>query len=292
MGIWKIRVKDQVNPDKVGYFKSWSLQLWGEVIDPAEARDWSPAESSESDEEQVGSNPSGTVSQKPKPTDHLPDDHGSAEGEAHEPGLGNTRPTAGPDVAVGPGADDAVVGEDGSIDYGADGSSWYDSGVHVVKEHKTWLAGGGGLFFLAIIAAGAGFWFLRIRRKRKMMQDLSVERGSYEPVAEEVPMGLLGSRKRGAQGAPGSKDLYDAFAENDLTEDEDDDEDDGRRGETAQLKYHDDFLGDDEEDGPTGSRGAYRDEQGQGKRMSPEQGSSSTSSWQDADPRARSPAGI
>lgn len=105
-------------------------------------------------------------------------------------------------------------------------------------------------------------------------------------------MGLLGSRKRGAQGAPGSKDLYDAFAENDLTEDEDDDEDDGRRGETAQLKYHDDFLGDDEEDGPTGSRGAYRDEQGQGKRMSPEQGSSSTSSWQDADPRARSPAGI
>jgi hypothetical protein len=96
----------------------------------------------------------------------------------------------------------------------------------------------------------------------------------------------LGSRNRRST-EPGSKDLYDAFAENDLTEDEDDDEDDERRG----LKYHDDFLEDgDEDDKPSGSgSGAYRDE---GKRTSPEQGSSSTSSWQDGDPRARSPAGL
>ena len=304
VGIWKIRVKDQVNPDKVGYFKSWSLQLWGEVVDPAKAKHWSPAESGESDEEQIGSKPSGTVSQKPKPTDHLPDDHGSAEGEAHEPGLGNTRPTSGPDVATGPGADEDVVNEDGSIDYGSDKQSWYDSGVHVVKEHKTWLAGGGGIFLLAVIAAGGAFWFMRVRRKRKMMQDLSVERGQYAPVAEEVPMGVLGPSKNNKRGTvgPGNKDLHDAFAENDLTEDEDDDEDDereddrsGRRGETAALKYHDDFLGDDEEgdDGrPMASAGGYRVELDPGKRTSPEQGSSSTSSWQDADPRTRSPSGL
>lgn len=121
------------------------------------------------------------------------------------------------------------------------------------------------------------------------MEDLAVERGQYAPVAEHVPMGILGSRKRRPE--PASRDLYEAFADDGLTDDEDDDEGDDRRGETDRLKYHDDFLADGDDDERPSDGGGYRDAPRE-KSPSHEQGSSSTSSWQDADPRARSPSGL
>jgi kexin len=257
------------------------LQLWGQAKDASKAKDWSPAETSGPDEEQTGSEatPTDKVSQKPKPTDHLPDDHGSAEGEAHKPGLGDTSPTAAADVSTGPGAEEDVTNENGDIGY--DGSGWYHTGIDTVKENKTWFAGGGGLFLLAI-AAGGVFFLFRARRKRQMMQELSAERGEYAPVAEEVPMGLLGRRNNDG----GKKDMYDdAFAENEMPEDDDFDTRDG-----APLKYHDDFLEDEEgeDDSPKRSTPAYRDDR-EGKSPSPgatgfSGQTSSSSSWQEADP--------
>jgi kexin len=231
-------VLDRINPETTGRFKFWSLQLWGEAIDASKAKLWSPAAAGEEDEEQVGSEPvePTTTAQKPKPTNLLPGDHGQAEGEAHKPGLGEPAPNPpGQDIAS-PNDDEAI----GVVDAGAD--EGYFKGIETLAHKTSVIAGVGGFIILAA-AAGGLYFFLRSRRKRSLFRDLSEgERGSYEPVSDSMQMGLLSGRKNdGANG--GSKDLYDAFAEGDIT----DDEDEGGAEQGATLGYHDSFL-DDEED--------------------------------------------
>ena len=105
---------------------------------------------------------------------------------------------------------------------------------------------------MLVVLAGAGtgaFFFFRARRRNRNPFGLANNgegaRGAYQPVSDDVPMGILdrGRRKlgmggRGGQGA-GSKDLYDAFGE------ESDEESDDDAGERTALRYHDDFLEDD-----------------------------------------------
>lgn len=311
VGIWKINVKDKVNPETRGHFKSWSLQLWGEASDASKARNWSPAELGQPDEEQTGSEPpAGTkITHKPKPTDLLPGDHGVAEGEADKPGLGDTQPTAPADIATGPGSESSEQEGD---------SAWYQSGLDTVKDNKHWFAGGFGLVVFAGVAIGA-FFVIRGKYKKQVMQDLSAERGEYQAVPEEVPMGILGregvrrqsSERRPAtglaaaaagQGSARDKELYDAFGENDLG----DEDEVSEHGEHAPLNYHDDFLQDDE-GGSSNSHHHRRTEDSATDRGRTSPGSktrsagddtikqpreadeSSISSWQDADPRAQEP---
>ena len=309
IGTWTITVKDQGNPEKTGRFVTWSLQLWGECVDPALAKIWAPAEEGQPDEEETGS--STTVSQKPKPTDHLPGDHGEASGEAHETGLGG-EPTA----TVSAGED--IAEPTGDIDEG------FFDGVESLSGSSTWLAGAGMIIVLTGAGVGA-FFFFRARRKRHNLFGMSNNgegaRGAYAPVSEDVPMGLLerGRRKLGGGGGGagglagargGSKELYDAFGDGPSDESEDEHDRDGLDERTA-LRYHDDFLGDDdptsgeppgysddpdgkgesgesgEPGGGTGEGGAGEGGAGEGgaghaRRVERERNSGSSSSWQDA----------
>lgn len=279
IGTWKINVKDQNNPDKTGRFIAWGLQLWGECVDPQLAKLWAPAEEGQPDEEETGSDPTATKVQKPKPTDHLPDDHGEADGEAHQPGLGG-QPTS----PATEGEDAAEPAQTGDIDEG------FFDGIENLASSSTWIAGAGGIVILAGAVTGA-FFYLRARRRKRNLFGFSNNgqgaRGAYQPVGEDdVPMGLLGRRGKTPKG-DGSKELYDAFGDGPSDESDLDTPGDER---TA-LRYHDDFLGDDEDHPPT-----YKDEpdgkdaRGEGsgtragtpRREGDTSHSGSSGSWQDA----------
>jgi kexin len=249
VGEWTIRVIDRVNPDKTGRFKFWSLQLWGEAVDASKTKLWAPALAGQDDEEQVGSEPAipTTTAQKPKPTNLLPGDHGQAEGESHKPGLGDSTPN--PPGQDGVETDEGVVSPGGAtedvgvVEAGAD--EGYFKGIETLATKTNFIAGAGGIILLAASATGL-FLFVRSRRKRSLFRNLSEgERGTYQPV-DSMQMGLLGGRKTGDGANGGSKDLYDAFAEGDMTEDEDEETD---VRETSALRYHDSFLDDEDAEG-------------------------------------------
>lgn len=297
VGTWTIMVKDAANPDKVGRFVAWSLQLWGEAVDADLAHPWAPAEEGMPDEEQTGSDPTTVIAQKPKPTDHLPDDHASAPGESHLPGLATT--TAADAVDPTSTSESEELGEPGFL-----------GGVTDLASSSSWLAGVAGIIVFAGIGAGV-FFGLRSRKRRRNLFGLSNDgqggaRGDYAPVSEDVPMGLLARGRRklgggGGGGATGIKELYDAFG--DGPSDESDNEgDDARLDERAALRYHDDFLEDE------GEERRSKDERGQGgyevddDLPAREEGGASTSagrggahesrsgssgSWQDATEDAR-----
>ena len=279
-GIWTIMVKDQINPEATGRFIAWSLELWGECIDASLAKVWAPAEEGQPDEEQTGSDPTATVSQKPKPTEHLPGNHGEASGEADQPGLGGTA-TAGPSGT----ADADITEPTGDVDEG------FFDGIESLSANSTWIAGAG----MIIVLSGSltcAFFYVRARRRRRNLFGLANSgegaRGAYAPMSEDVPMGLLerGRRKFGGgqKAGPGSKELYDAFGDGPSDESEDDEAGDATDERTA-LRYHDDFLGDD--DLATADPPEYRDEpvpevERTGRRGEGESNSGSSSSWQDA----------
>lgn len=265
VGTWTIKVKDQGNPQHHGRFISWSLQLWGESIDAKKAVPWSPAEEGQPDEEKTGSEASQVVSQKPKPTEHLPGDHGEASGEATEPGLAS--PTAGP------GSDEDIAEPDtsGGVDEG------FFDGIQSLASSSAWLAGAG--MIIVLLGAGIGaFFYVRSRRRNQNLFGLANNgegaRGAYAPLSEDVPMGLLerGRRKLGGGGggsrnAARTKELYDAFGDGPS----DDSEDDGLDERTA-LRYHDDFL--DDEDGHEHGQGHDERRQPPEYRDDPEEKSS------------------
>ncbi|KAJ9125404.1 hypothetical protein QFC22_000364 [Naganishia vaughanmartiniae] len=242
LGEWTIRVIDRVNPETTGRFKAWSLQLWGEAIDASLAKPWTLPVAGEEDEEEIGSEPVPTNSaQKPKPTNLLPGDHGQAQGEADKPGLavpGPPNPPGG-DVAGDGASDDNDISV---IEAGAD--EGYFKGIETLATKTNIIAGTGAFVIISAGIVGLLF-YLRSRRKRSLFKDLSEgERGDYQPVSDSMQMGLLSGRKSGTDArGRGSKELYDAFAEGDITEDEDE----GSDHESRALKYHDGFLEDEEE---------------------------------------------
>lgn len=277
--MWTIKVTDQVNPDTTGRFIAWSLQLWGECIDALIAKPWEPAGEGESDQEEIGSDPTAIISQKPKPTEHLPGDHGEAEGEANQPGLGGTATSTPTGTAL-----QNITEPTGDVDEG------FFYGIETLGANSTWIAGSGMIIVLAGSAIGA-FFFFRARRRRRNLFGLANRgegaRGAYAPVSEDVPMGLLerGRRKLGGgqKAGPGSKELYDAFG--DRPSDDSDDGGSPAGDDRTALRYHDDFLGDDEAE-PTHPP-EYRDEPRPerartGRRAEGESNSGSSSSWQDA----------
>lgn len=296
VGKWTIKVKDQINHDKTGRFVAWSLQLWGESVDPALAKLWAPAEEGQPDEEQTGSDSSATATQKPKPTELLPGDHGEASGEANQPGL--VSPTAQPQPT-------GTTGEDGDIaeptsPTDADADEGFFSGISNLASSSTWLVAAGAIIILSGAAISAFFVF-RARRQKRNLFGLSNNgqgaRGAYQPV-DDVQMSLLerGRRKFGKSKSEsqGTKDLYDAFGDGPSDEEEDD------LDERTALRFHDGFLEDNEPNEEEGPKTEYRDEpepetlrdeeeavgtkdKGKGKGPSEgESGSGSSSSWQDA----------
>ncbi|KIS68854.1 putative serine-type endopeptidase [Mycosarcoma maydis] len=245
-GEWKLRVFDPAHPNRVGNIYAWSMSLWGESIDPSKAVPWNFPEDSIEYHEKLPAAPETTIIKLPpsytssaklkKPTDHLPSNHGIAEGESH---VDFTNHNGSVPIAVQPEAD-----------------TGYISGL---KKNSSWVIVAGGL---VIIFAGSLAAFF-VMRKRKMRRGGSggggrggSGDGGYESLAndEEVAMGDLDDDGRGSRRGEKSrrtKELYDAFAEG-----SDDDEDQaaeasaGRgllgRGRTDEP-YRDDL--DDDDDG-------------------------------------------
>jgi subtilisin-like proprotein convertase family protein len=89
VGTWTMEVFDRANPKQTGNFWAWSMTLWGETMDASKAKVWNFPEDSVEYHETLPAAPSTTTvyqpelvsSQRPKPTDHLPEDHGSKPGE-------------------------------------------------------------------------------------------------------------------------------------------------------------------------------------------------------------------
>jgi kexin len=232
-----ITVKDAANPESTGRFKKWSMQLWGEVADENDAPLWSPAAAGEIDEEETGSPTPTPIPQKPKPTALLPTEHGGSLPESLQTsGAFATAPHGSAETDDKP--DTHASADEGVFD-----------GIDTLRKHSTWL--GGAILIVLIAALGVGGFFLvRQRRRRARLMGMSggeASRGNYAPVADDdVPMSLMERGRRAVgmghkerDGGEESKELYDAFG--DGPSDSEDEED--REG----LRYHDDFLADDDE---------------------------------------------
>lgn len=302
IGQWTINVHDRANPKATGNFWAWSMTLWGQSIDPAKAKPWNFPESSAEFHETLASAPTTTAVQGagstgttgsyklPKPTDHLPEDHGTQTGESHQ---------------------DWTGAQDGSAAAAKpEGDTGYLTGL---KKNSTWLFVAAGI--VIIFAASVGAFFCLRRRSRRNRPGA----GDYEFVPEgddDLQLSRMGggSNGRGIDGASSgrrTREIYDAFRPGSDDEFDSDDEDKGallkrQGGRGVDAPYHDDdetqdarFTIDEEEAGatpaaatdPSAAEKAALAKEGDllggndnssGSNSSQGEGADSSGSWQDA----------
>ncbi|KAI0077117.1 hypothetical protein K474DRAFT_1662048 [Panus rudis PR-1116 ss-1] len=241
VGTWTIRVSDQHREGQNGTFLGWTMTLWGSVIDESKVKEYDIPVLDQTlppllDHHDSPATPT-TTKAHPKPTEHLPPDHGAAEGEAHKPAFpGSSKP------------EDAVENPSGTLTPTPD-EGWFSDLSNLVTN-QAW-------FFIAIgavvifgVAVGIFFWRRAVQRRRLQYSSLP---------GDEMAMSSVSGRPR-------TKELYDAFGE--VSDDEDADESTGLRpgGPMAErssvgLAYHSGFLDDDDPSTAGGPRtGQYRDE--------------------------------
>jgi len=245
IGDWTIRVSDMEN-ERNGSFIGWNMILWGSAVDSEKVTKFEltpthnvfpPTESAMSPIQ-----PS-TTKTHPRPTAHLPGDHGSAEGENSNPAFSTSiaTPTTTPSIS-------------------APDEGWFSDMSKLISSQK-WFFGAISVVFLFGIGAGIFFW-RRHAARRAAYTSLSA--------TEEVTMTALGgSRPRDAARTATTRQLYDAFGE--VSDEEDADENTalraghGRgRSPSVGIGFHSGFLDDDD---PTTAPGlpptsGYRDEPG------------------------------
>ncbi|KAK0562432.1 pheromone processing endoprotease [Tilletia horrida] len=284
VGTWKLEVFDKATPDKTGNFFGWSMTLWGAAIDPAKAVPWTfPQNSVEAHESLAGepatTTPAGSTPTKPsKPTEHLPGDHGTAEGE-------NTIDFTNPDKGKPSGAASSSPGASPPLEKPA-ADTGYLTGL---RKNSTWLivAGGVVIIFLGSLVA---FFVLRRNRNRRggggggvgsrsgyefvpddeddVLAMDSLERGSSSRAGRGGAAGAGADRRAkgrlvGSTGESRTKELYDAFGTA-SEDDEDAEEDDGLGGRRTGYHdgaYHDDDDDDDERSQAHAKRGLDEDEE-------------------------------
>jgi len=210
IGDWTLRVSDQSDPEFTGHFLGWSMTLWGESIDASKAKLFElpdkiaplPPHYTASSSIQA------TTKTIARPTQGLPTDHATAEGE-------NSKP------AFPPQDDAAIPSITPTVDEG------YFTGITDLLRSNTWLFAAFGIVILFAICCGV-FLYRRAARRRRAGAD-------YIAVPGEAT--AMSSLERG-NAAPGrSKELYDAFG----GEEEDDDEHAGlvRHADTNDEGYRD-----------------------------------------------------
>lgn len=234
-------MSDQTADGRNGSFLGWSMTFWGSTIDASKAKvyvlptDDSPLPPTPSEEATATINPPVNTKTHPKPTDHLPADHGTAEGNSDKPAFGDAKPT--PTMTPTP------------------DEGWFPGMSKLVSSQK-W-------FFIAIsavvlfgICAGVFFWRRRAARRR---------RADYASLAgDDVAMSSVSRGGRPSPGGARAKELYDAFGE--VSDDEDADEETGLRPRGpgdgtpgGRLGFHSGFL-DDEDLASAGPTPIYKDE--------------------------------
>ncbi|CCO31048.1 hypothetical protein BN14_05082 [Rhizoctonia solani AG-1 IB] len=271
VGKWTIRVSDQNTGAHNGSFLGWDMTLFGSVIDPAKVELWTvpddPQDPNETPPPASTTSTTSTISttsstaestsmeatktgtkQHPKPTDHLPDDHHEAEGEAHKPTFGNKTTSATPTPTT------PVPVDEGYFAHMTD-----------LLKSQTWLFAALGAVVVFII--GVGIYFYRRRRQRRHYAALG---------GDDVPMSQVG----------GTRELYDAFGELSDGDGSDADEEMALRPRDHDaVRYHDGFLDDEEDERERGERYVdvpdERTPSGTGAR-SPGEESGSGASWEHA----------
>lgn len=246
VGNWTIRISDLENENN-GTFLGWNMVLWGSAIDPAKSTKFElintpnifpPKDSPH--------NPIATASTKshPRPTSHLPGDHGTAEGDNKNPAFSSVSAT--PTTTTRPTGIEA-------LDEG-----WFSDMSKLISSQKWFF---GAITVVLLFGIGAGIFFWRRRAARRVAYSNLAE-------TEEVTMntfggGQSGSRRDGARTAR-TRQLYDAFGE--VSDDEDADEHTGLRPREQSppvgLGFHSGFLDDDDPSSAAGLASApvYRDE--------------------------------
>jgi len=247
-GTWTIRVSDIGAEGRTGHFLGWQLSLFGSTIDASIKREYElslfekllPSVKSPNGPP-VSAHPTPTTSKvHPKPTLHLPGDHGEAEGEADKPAFDNT------DDATKPSTNATASGT--MIPTADEG--WF-SDMSALVSNQRWVFGAAGVVGVFGILAGVFLCRRAVRRRRA---------GDYSALPrDDVALGAISRDGR----APRTKELYDAFGEHD---DEDVDETTGLRatspgGAGPGLGFHEGFLDDEDANTPrTAPTSAYKDE--------------------------------
>jgi kexin len=251
-GEWTIRVSDIGAKGRSGQFLGWQLSLFGSTIDASIAREYEISlfdkvlPSLPSPNEPVnGDHPSTTTKAHPKPTEHLPGNHGEAQGEADKPAFDNG------DSSAEPSSSSTVPS--GTMVPTAD-EGWF-SDMSTLVSNQRWVFGAAGLVFIFGLTAGI-FLCRRAARRRRA--------GQYNALpGEDLALGTL---PRGRARGPRTKELYDAFGEQGDDDDDDDaDENTGLRAGSpsmgVEVGFHEGFLDDEDPNTPrTAPTPAYRDE--------------------------------
>lgn len=211
VGTWTLKVSDQSSEGHNGTFHGWRLMFWGSSIDPSVLTTYVLPLSeyqlpSTADDDAINIPTSTSSKSHPKPTSGLPDDHGTAEGEANKPAFPS--PSVPATATMTPTPDEG----------------WFSDMSNLVSSQK-WFFGAIGAVVLFGVGAAVFFW--RRRVKHRAYAALSA--------GDELQMNSV-SR----QGRPRAKELYDAFGE--LSDDEDADEETRLHG----VGFHSGFLDDDE----------------------------------------------
>ncbi len=276
------------------------MSLWGSVLDPGkdipvyvvptEEDVLPPTPTSTTD----GTSTSTSASSKtiPRPTEHLPGDHGDSEGEKTKPAFTTTAGAPSSTDSEKP-VEDTAESASASASPSATivptpDEGWF-SDLSVLVTNQMWFFVAIGAVVLFGISAGLFFWRRAVMRKRR--SNYSSLRGD-----DDVAMGSVGRTSGGSRGPQRTKELYDAFGE--VSDDEDADEETALRPHSISpglaTGLHSGFLEDD--DPPTGGSGErqtrYRDEpespvkdeKERERSGSPESGSGSGSgsSWEHA----------
>ncbi|KDR81702.1 hypothetical protein GALMADRAFT_239833 [Galerina marginata CBS 339.88] len=246
IGDWTLKVKDQNKEGSNGTFLGWNMVLWGSTIDPSQAikyevplvNDLLPP--AEAPVRPIVLPASATTSkQHPRPTDHLPTDHGVATGEKTKPAFTSMAPTGTSSPTTSP----ATIS--GTPDFG-----WFSDMSSLVTGQK-WFFVALGAVSLFGIGVGIFFWRRRVARNASNYTSLNNE--------NEMSMTALGTSITG--GPRTTRELYDAFGE---VSDDDDDETTALRQPLARstggLGFHSGFLDDDDPPTAGGVTPKYQDE--------------------------------
>lgn len=177
----------------------------------------------------------------PKPTEHLPGDHGVAEGEATRPAFSSAQSDIVEATASVPSASASETLTP------APDEGWFP-GMYKLVSNSKWVFGAAGVVIIFGIGVGAFFLW-----RRRMAQ-----RGQYRSLAgQDVSMNSL----EGGKQASGTRELYDAFGTVSDEDDFVDEETDSRRplAENA-VGFHSGFLDDDEPSSSHAPQPIYTDE--------------------------------
>lgn len=260
------------------------MSLWGSAIDAGKAEKFILADPDvpfppppDTGDAPLPSQSPTTSKSYPKPTEHLPGDHGAAEGEATRPAFSSAQsdiveatasaPTTSASESLAPAPDEG----------------WFP-GMYKLVSNSKWVFGAASV--VVVFGVGMGAFFLWRRRKARQ--------GQYRSLTDsDVPMNSIERGKR----TTGTRELYDAFGA--VSDDDDDfvDEETGLRQPLAEnaAAFHSGFLDDDEPGTSHIPQPIYTDEPTVSDRqrelsstvMHPGEQSESSSadeSWEHADP--------